>query len=377
MRVLHLGRFASGNSGGIPRHVSTLLPALHEEIEVENLVASAGLVSDTDPSAGYPAHRVASLGTLAGVALSPLLPWRARSLHRSNPYDIVHLHFPDPLSHLAFECLQPRPKLVITWHSDIIRQRFLLRLYQPWLDRIVARADAIIAPTPLHFSSSTQLQAASAGQLHVVPFGLDYAPFDNPQAQAAGARLRGSYSCGTLLFALGRHVGYKGFAYLIRALADLEDVCLILGGSGPLTGELRELARAMNLQTRVSFVGHIADEDLPAYYHAADIFCLPSVSANEAFGLVQLEAMACGKPVISCELHNGVTWVNRHEETGLVVPPADAAALAQAIRRLARDGALRCRLGEYARRRVHEKFSITAMKDGTLAVYRSLMQDKI
>ena len=133
---------------------------------------------------------------------------------------------------------------------------------------------------------------------------------------------------------------------------------------------LAALVRARGVADRVDFVGRIPEAELPAYCHACDAFCMPSVSRAEAFGFVQIEAMACGKPVVCCELNNGVTWVNRHEETGLVVRPADVAALASALRRLQIDEVLRNRLGRQGRERALREFSLEAMARGTLEVYR-------
>ncbi len=301
------------------------------------------------------------------------MPWWARKLHRQEHYDIVHLHFPDPMSHLAAMVLPKDVRLVISWHSDIVRQQNLLKLYRPLLDRIVSRADAIIAATPRHFSTSTQLGCADPARLHVVPYGIDFAPFEEPSAMAAGEILRARYSGRKIVFAVGRHVYYKGFEYLIRAMkAVREDAVLILGGTGPLSASLKALAIAEGLDNRVVFAGRIPDEELPAYYHAAEVFCLPSVEPSEAFGLVQVEAMACRKPVVCCEMNNGVSYVNQHEVTGLVVPPRDPDALAAALSRLLDNDALRQKMGEAGHARAKGEFTLDRMWRETLAVYREV-----
>jgi rhamnosyl/mannosyltransferase len=306
------------------------------------------------------------------------MPLWARRLHREQRFDIVHLHFPDPMSHLAAAALPADVKLVISWHSDVIRQQRLLELYRPFLDRIVARADAIIGATPRHFSSSTQLGACrDPKRLRVVPYGIDFGPFDASAAAAAGKELKRKLGRSFLIFAIGRHVYYKGFEFLVRAMREVRnDAVLVLGGTGPLRDSLSELAASLGLADRVLFPGRIAEEALPAYYHAADVFCLPSVEPSEAFGLVQVEAMACRKPVISCELNNGVTYVNRHEETGLVAPPRDPGALAAALNRLLQDETLRKRMGEAGYARAKSEFTLERMWEGTLAVYRSVISEQ-
>ena len=307
------------------------------------------------------------------------MPWLARALHRAHEYDVVHLHLPDPMAHLAAAFLPKSVKRVITWHSDIVRQKRLLKLYRPFLKSLLNQADAIIIPTPAHALSSSQLTAGrNPERYHVVPFGIDYGPFDRaaqqrPKIAELRARLGGGDKA-PITFAVGRHVYYKGLEYLIRAMADVPQGVLVIGGDGPLTANLRAVSTSLGLEARVRFVGRIPDAELPFYYHACDIFCMPSVAPAEAFGLVQLEAMACGKPVVCCELHNGVTYVNRDGETGLVVPPRDPRALADALNQLSHHPTLRLRLGEQGRHRAQTEFSVDTMVAGTLGVYQSLLR---
>lgn len=373
MKALHFGRFYDENFGGLERHVALLLKGLSRSMHVDNLVANERFSSKVVPVEGYRVFKVPSLGLFAGMAVCPTMPWWARKLHRREQYDIAHLHFPDPMSHLAALALPRNIKLVISWHSDIVRQQNLLKLYRPLLDRIIARADAIIAATPRHFSASTQLGGADPARLHVVPYGIDFAPFEEPSAIAAGEKLRARHSGRKIVFAIGRHVYYKGFEYLIRAMkAVRQDALLILGGTGPLSASLKALAAAEGLENRVVFADRIQDEALPAYYHASEVFCLPSVEPSEAFGLVQVEAMACRKPVVCCELGTGVSYVNQHEVTGLVVPPRDPDALAAALNRLLGDDALRQKMGEAGHARAKNEFTLDRMWRETLAVYREV-----
>jgi rhamnosyl/mannosyltransferase len=276
------------------------------------------------------------------------------------------------MAHLASELLPRSVKRVIGWHSDIVRQQGLLKLYRPLLDRSLRGADAIIAATPAHISSSEQLSPVrDSARLHVVPYGFDLSRFRDRPPLADEIRRR--HGGALLLFALGRHVYYKGFGFLIRALASVPQAALALGGQGPLTAELQRVAREAGVADRVHFIGRVPDQDLPAWYHACDVFCLPSVEPAEAFGIVQVEAMACGRPVLCCQLDNGVNWVNRDGVTGLAVPPADVSALAAALERLRGDASLRARLGEAGRRRAFDVFSAEAMARSTLAIYREVL----
>ena len=321
---------------------------------------------------GYRIHRAHSYGLLASTAISPQLLWWARKLETAGHYDIVHLHFPDPLSHLASSLFPATTRVVISWHSDIVRQGRLLTLYRPFLDRLLSRIDAVVAATPAHFSSSQQLGACPAEHRHVVPYGIDYTAFEaKDPVLVRASHIRAEHGGRRIIFAVGRHVYYKGFEYLIRAMRKV-DATLLLGGSGPLSENLRVAAAAEGVADKVRFVGRIADEDLPAFYWAADLFCMPSVERSEQFGLVQLEAMACRKPVVCCELHNGVTYVNQHGVTGLVVPPRDPRALAMAINTLLTDEALRKRMGDAGFGRATGEFSLDRMIQGTLQVYEKV-----
>ncbi|MDH4261010.1 MAG: glycosyltransferase, partial [Gammaproteobacteria bacterium] len=332
IRVLTFGRYADDNFGGLERYVFELGHALEGEVSFVNIVAQRGPRPDV-PMAGETVY-ARSVAHLGGTPVCPSMPWHALRRHWRQPFDIVHLQFPaDPMAHLAYALLPRTVKRVISWHSDIVRQQGLLKFYRPMLDRSLQDVDAIIAATPAHISSSAQLALVrDSARFHVVPYGFDLARFLTRPPLADEIRLR--HAGEFLLFALGRHVYYKGFGFLIRALASVPQAVLALGGQGPLTAELQRMARDAGVADRVHFIGRIPDKDLPAWYHACDVFCLPSVEPAEAFGIVQVEAMACGKPVLCCRLDNGVNWVNQDGETGLAVQTADPAALAVALLRL-------------------------------------------
>lgn len=374
MKVLHLGKFDT--LGGIERHVRALATgqAASGAAQVVNLVSNDGPHTDRHADYGYPTVRAACWGTAMSLALSPTLPWLAHRLHREHRFDLVHLHFPDPLGHLTALTL-PGVKRVISWHSDIIRQQTALKLYGPFMRPFVAGADALIGATPQHFSSSTQIPPPTrAGQIRaVIPYGFDPAQMDwNPVAQARFTALQAQAAGRRAIFTVGRHVYYKGYEVLIEAMRSV-DALLWIGGTGPLTDALRAQAQAAGVAEKVLFAGRIPEEELVAYYRACDVFTMPSTDRSEAFGLVQLEAMACGKPVVSTRLGNGVEYVNRDGETGLLVPPRDAGALAAALNRLLGDAALRARLGEAGRAWVAQGFSVPSMVDKTLAVYRQVL----
>ena len=374
IRVLTFGRYADADFGGLERYTLELARILRKEAYFSNIVAARGAAPDLEVVGDTVYAR--PLGSLGGVPVCPTMPFHAYRLNRRIHFDIVHLQFPaDPGAHLATLILPRTVKRVITWHSDIVRQKRLLMFYRPFLRHLLRTADAIIIPTPAHRTSSEHLsEIEDHGRFHVVPYGFDLSRYERRPEAAAAIRKR--HGGRLLIFALGRHVYYKGYEYLIRALPLVPQAELVLGGRGPLTESLMGLAQDLGVRERVEFTGRIPEQDLPAYYHACDVFCLPSVEQSEAFGIVQLEAMTCGKPIVCSELNNGVTWVNQDGVTGLVVPPADPVALAGALNRLVADTELRRRLGEQGRQRASREFTVEAMVRGTLSVYRSALGGK-
>ena len=374
IKVLHFGRFYNDKFGGTERYVDALLEGIKEIIRVDNFVANEDFSNKIIKKDGYNIYKAACLGMLNSVPICPVMPLWLRSLNAKTGYDIIHLHFPDPMSHLAAYALPANTKVVISWHSDVIRQKKALKLYRPFLDHIIKRADAIIAATPKHFTSSTQLDKADSSKCHVIPYGIDYSSFQNSEAIEAATPIREKYGNKKIIFTVGRHVYYKGYEYLIRAMKKVEDGILLLGGSGPLTSQLQEAAHDAGVGDKIVFLGRISESELPSYYHASDLFCLPSVEPSEAFGIVQIEAMACKKPVICCELNNGVTYVNKDGVTGLVVPPRDSDSLSRAINELLSDDDKQIRMGIAGYHHATTEFSISQMCEKTIELYKSILK---
>jgi glycosyltransferase involved in cell wall biosynthesis len=372
VKVLHLGKF-DGDVGGIERYVRALLGGLPEDMQAINLVANDVPRTDEHRQFRYLTVRAASHGVVASVAIAPSMPLLARRLQREHRFDIVHLHFPDPLGQVTAMTLPRSVKRVISWHSDIVKQRAALALYRPFLDAFVHDVDAIIGATPQHFSASQQMAPGKPGQLReVIPYGFDADAFGwTDAARRRRAELDAQPRARLVIFTVGRHVYYKGFDVLIRALRSV-DADLWIGGRGPLTESLRQQARDAGVADRVRFLGFIPDDELVAYYEACDIFCMPSTERAEQFGLVQLEAMHCGKPVVATRLGTGVEYVTQDGVTGLLVEPGKVEALAEALNRLLGDANLRARLGAAGRQRVEREFSVRQMIEKTAALYRRL-----
>lgn len=295
------------------------------------------------------------------ILSTSICPGYSRAARESRA-DIWHTHFPNPNSDLAVLSAPKNVRVVVTYHSDIIRQAFLMRFYAPIVKKMLSRADRIVVASPRHLEFSEMLRPHQK-KCEIIPFGIDPGRFNGP----GSARPQG----GPILLTVGRLVGYKGHVWLIEAMRSV-DATLWIVGSGPLEAQLRRQTADAGLGDRVQFMGDVPDEKLPALYQACDVFVLPSVTRNEAFGLVQLEAMACGKPVISCDLDSGVPWVNQDGVTGFVVPPRDAQALANAIQRVCESNALAAKLGAAGRARVASEFTEDRMVNDYFKLFQTV-----
>lgn len=302
-------------------------------------------------------------------ASTPISP-RLVTLGWRIPADLIHLHHPFPPGDLVYWSRRQRLPLVITHHSDIVRQQRLLQAYRPLLVRTLQAAQRIIATSPQYIQSSPWLRPHAA-KCQVIPLSVDVERFTRANPTTV-AELKGRYGSPFLLF-VGRFRHYKGLHILLQALQAVPAAQLVLVGSGPEEARLRQVAQQLGVTQRIHWAGDVADEHLPAYYAAADIFVLPAHLRAEAFGIVQLEALAAGLSIVSTELGTGTSYVNQNRETGLIVPPADPGALAQAINYLLANPELRTRFGAAGQRRAREHFSPTRMLDALERVYHEIM----
>ncbi len=366
MNILHLYKDYYPVLGGIENHVRQLAEAQAAAGHtVSVLVTSPDRRTHIEQRNGVRVIYAARLATVASTPLSVALGLRLR---REQP-DIAHLHFPYPVGDLAQRVFGQARRTVISYHSDIVRQKRLLQLYAPLLRGTLRRADAIIATSPRYVETSPFLGPV-ADRVTVIPYGIDTTRFEQADP-AAVAALRAQYAHGGgLVLFVGQLRYYKGVEFLIRALAGVPGAtALLVGGeSSTARSELEALARSLGLAERVLFLGQ-REAELPALYHAADVFVLPSIERSEAFGIVQLEAMAAGRPVVSCDVGTGVAWVNQHGQTGLVTPPRQPEALAAALNELLADPVRRAVLGAAGRQRVQNHFTQARMLAAIEALY--------
>lgn len=360
-RVIHIGKYYPPYRGGMETYIQTICNQLRPEWDARAIVANDGRESIDECVEGVPVSRV---GTLFSLSAAPLCPGMVRKIREAGP-GLMHVHVPNPGAVMAYLASGHRGPLIVSYQSDTVRQKFLGALFSPILKRLLDRASAIIAASPNYIESSPVL-AGYRDRCRVIPYGIDTTPFEQYD-HAQAARLAQRYGP-RMVLSVGRLVYYKGFEYLIRAIRDVADAQLVIVGSGPLEPRLRQLMEESGVAGRVHLLGHV--ENLAPYYHAASMFVLPSIARSEAFGIVQLEAMACSKPVINTALASGVPYVSLDGVTGITVPPADAQAMAAAINCLLDNSDLRLRYGQAARRRLEAEFTLDDMMRRTTNLYR-------
>jgi rhamnosyl/mannosyltransferase len=366
IRILQIGKFFPPHPGGMETHLEQLSTGLRQFADVRVLVSNAGRRSISERRGGVLVHRAGTVAQFANTSISPSMV----AAIRHSPAEIVHIHWPNPTAVLAYLASGHKGRLVLTYHSDIVKQRIPALLFRPILTALLSRCAAIIATSPQYIDSSPVLRQFR-DICHVIPFGIAPERFICRDESAVN-EVRRRYGP-RLVLAVGRLVYYKGFEYLVQAMRLVNGRALIIG-DGPLRDTLRTLAVRCGVADRVTFMGEQFVEDLVPYFHASDLFVLPSIARSEAFGIVQLEAMASGKPVINTTLDSGVPFVSPDGITGLTVPPADSVSLATAINRLLDDNELRSRYGEAGLKRVSQEFRLETMVHNTCRLYAQLLE---
>ncbi len=340
------------------------------------LVATRTGKTRTETFGGTTVHFLRQAGTFLLAPVLPGLPSILHRLRRDGGFQAILLHYPNPTAILALFLslllLPKREKIVVWHHADVLLdagwKRILYRMFRPVEESIFRRTDAFVAATPHHVSCSDTFRRFS-DRTAIIPYALPDGWFEVTENDGrAAAQARDRLGDRFLLF-VGRLVPYKGLTTLIRA-ADRIPCRIAIIGTGPLEGALRQEVAARGLAERVLLLGGI--DDLRPYYLGCEFFVLPSVTTLEGFGIVQIEAMALGKPVVSTDLPSGVTYVNRNGETGLTFPVGDDTGLAEACNRLLSDPELRDRLGDHARSRTFRKFSYTAMAEAAVPFFTRL-----
>jgi glycosyltransferase involved in cell wall biosynthesis len=368
LRVLHVYKsYYPDTVGGIEQVIAqlgTALAALGDESRIFTL--SPDPVPAVLRRAEGEVHRCR---TTLEIASNPLSFRAFRAFARQLEWaDVVHYQFPWPFADLLHvACARGKPS-VVSYQSDIVRQKWLLRGYAPLMGYFLRSVDAVVTTSPQYFDSSTVL-ARVANKVHVIPNGIDEASYPAPSPPLI-EDWRSRVGEGFFLF-VGVLRYYKGLRTLLRAAKGFAGQ-IVIAGTGPELEHLQDFAAREGL-VNVRFVGTVSDEDKICLLHLARAFVFPSHLRSEAFGMSLLEAAMCGKPMICCEIGTGTSYINVDGVTGFVVPPEDPQALRQAMQRLLDDPKQAQVLGAAARARYEALFTADHMAKAYQAVYGELL----
>ena len=368
MKILQLGKFFPPDIGGIETIMSDITISLNKRgIKCDVLCSNSKFAYREEIlPCGAKIMRCASFGKVASTAIAPQMIFKLRQIIAN--YDIIHLHLPDPMATFALIMADSafrnsQKKVILHWHSDIIRQKFLLKFYAPFQKIALYRTDCIITTSPNYLQYSPTLQEF-AKKVVAIPIGVDSLLKSPESAESAESRRDKK-----TIFALGRLVKYKGFEYLVESMRYLPDFTLYIAGDGKELANLKAQIKSLHLENRIFLLGKVDRNNATkiAHFNEDSVFVLPSVSRNESFGVVQIEAMSCKMPVVSTNIKgSGVPWVNKDGESGVIVPLCDARAIAEAVLRIMSDYG---RFAEGAKARYETHFTLDKMVDEIIALY--------
>ncbi len=356
--------------GGVEGHINLLANGLKKRDNyVEVLVSNTRRKLETEIIDSIKVTKVPQITRVASAPLNYSLYFWIKQIGVN--FDVLHFHLPNPTAVISFLISGLKKKKVVTYHSDIVRQRRLAVLYRPFLNSFLNKVDWIIPTSPDYVESSNTL-CRYKHTCHVVPLGVDLSRFNRSSNEELNQDLLKQIHGDRMILFIGKFRYYKGLHVLFEAMNQVDGKLLLIG-EGYLEEELKRKVAADGLVNKVEFLGELSNRKVNAYLKACDVFVLPSVQRSEAFGIVQLEAMACGKPVVCTDLGTGTTYVNQHQKTGIVVAPDDPLDLAQAINFLLDNPEVRFKFGQAGSERVKKYFTADRMVDDIIALYEKCL----
>lgn len=366
MKVLHLGKFGPPTEGGIELFSYDLL----EYLNSKGVKADLLCFGDETKKDSYNGFYYFSCKTNIKLNSAPLSYDYVRLFKKiEKDYDIIHVHSPNPLAEML--ALTTKKKLIIHWHSDIVKQKITYLFYKPFQQKVLKKADKIICTSPQYLKSSKQIEGFKEKAV-VIPLGLNVNRLSkNNINDERYEQLKPFLTGKKVVLSVGRFVDYKGFEYSIDASKYLSDnIVLIIAGTGPLYNILKERVFNMNLNNKVYLPGFV--QNISIFMKHCSLFCLPSVTRNEAFGLALAEALYFGKPLITTNVEGSeMSYVNKNGETGLIVEPKNPKALAEAINKILNDKELYNRFSINAKQRF-EEFKIENIGDKIINLYKEV-----
>lgn len=374
MKILQISKYYCPFVGGVEQVAGDVSNALKEKHEVRVICYNHEKGSAVDEVDGIEVTRVGCFAKIASQSVSFAYGKSLKKVFKSFNPDLVVFHYPNPFAaHYLLKILKKYPdcKLIIYWHLDIVKQKVLGKLFSGQNQRLLKRANKILATSPDYIEGSKYL-SKNKTKCEVLSCCVNSQRLKvNEEDTAAAKSIKEKYPDKTVCFAVGRHVPYKGLEYLIKASRLLDDdFKIFIGGAGPLTESLKSMAENDN---KITFLGKVSECDLKAYMLACDIFCFPSITKNEAFGIALAEAMTLGKPSVTFKIPgSGVNYVSLDKVTGIETENGNVEKYAEAIKTLSADKALRDKYGKAAKERVEALFTEEKFKTNLNGIIETL-----
>lgn len=372
MRVLHVYRtYFPDPPGGLQEAIRQIALSVQSEGVASSVFTLSPRPGPEELS--FPEGRVVRSRSWAAPASCDLGGWSAfrRFADMAKTVDVIHYHFPWPFADLLHLAVRPAVPAVMTYHSDIVRQRFLKRAYSPLMHRMLVSMSAIVATSPAYAATSPVLaDKRIAGRVRIIPLGINEDSFSEKGDDRILRRLGLAEDEPYFLF-VGVLRQYKGLHFLVRAAVRI-NAKIVIAGSGPEGDALQSHAKELGVEN-VIFAGQVSNEEKISLLKHCWALVLPSYLRSEAFGMVQVEAAMFSKPLICCEVGSGTSYINADGKTGFVVPPENPDALAKAVSTLLDDPDLAEQFGQAARRRYQRLFSGEALGLAYAQLYNDVL----
>lgn len=369
MRVLHFYKTSFPDTmGGVEQVINQIARGAKKfGVEADVLSLTSERLTGTIEVDGYLAHRARLDFKIASTGFSVAAFWRFSQLAKKA--DVIHYHFPWPFMDIVHFASRIKKPTLVTYHSDIIKQKHLLILYRPLQNKFLNSVDRIVATSPNYVATSDVL-AKFSDKVSVIPIGLYKSTYPKPHQERLQYWREKLDSKFFLFVGVLRY--YKGLHILLEA-AKGTDYPIVIVGTGPIEMELKMHANQLGLHN-IHFLGQLSDEDKVALLNLCYAVLLPSHLRSEAFGISLLEGAMYGKPMISSEIGTGTTFINIANETGLAVPPSDPIALRQAMQYLWQHPKLATEMGKRAEERYWKHFTAEQMVNSYVELYGDLVK---
>lgn len=371
MKILQFGKFYPPSMGGTQQVMFETSEGVSKEGYICDVLCSnteASYVEDIFEN--YTVFRTISYGIALSTSITPQLIYKLWQL--DSKYDIIHVHAPDPMAFLALFLVRPKAKVIIHWHSDIVRQHRTRKFFLPLQNWVLRFADKVIVTSKNYARHSPDLKDFM-NKVEIIPLGTSN--YSNKSDKKNVEDIQKKYKNKKIILAVGRLVSYKGFKHLVESAKYLnDDFIILIVGKGYEEKSLLDIIFKNTLQDKVKLLGYISEQEKYDYLQACHLFCLPSITKAEAFGVAVIEAMSFSKPIISTNMFDsGISWVNKDGVTGIQVDIYSAEQLADAFKTISSDKSLYESMSKNSFLRYEKLFSEKKMIQSTIELYKSML----